>query len=37
MSSDNNRPWWDNTVFRFIAVMLAIALLLAAYDRVGLW
>lgn len=38
MSSDErNRPWWDNTLFRFIAVMLVVAALVAVYARVGFW
>lgn len=35
--AESKRPWWDNTLFRLIAVLLACAILAGAYARGGLF
>jgi hypothetical protein len=37
MAQERERPWWDNTVFRFVAVMAVIFLVLYVVSRQGIW
>ena len=38
MSIDRQgRPWWNNTLFRFVAAMIAIFIVLFIVSRVGIW